>query len=112
MSRITMARQLRPLAFSLVLGLGAATGLAAAAHADGQTYSYETDVWPRIEAQRAAQAPMQQAQVQSPVTTSDAFSGSSVASQQNAANTAAVNGLGERVDHAGIPLVQDRGFEN
>jgi hypothetical protein len=112
MNRITMARQLRPLALSLVLGLGAATGLAAAAHADGRTYSYETDVWPRIQAERAAQAQMQQAQVQSPTTASDAFSGSSAAPEQNAANTAAVNGLGERVDHNGIPVLQDRGFEN
>jgi hypothetical protein len=110
MSRITMS-QLRPLALSLALGLGAATGLAAAAQA-GETYSYETDVWPQIQAQRAAatQAHLQEAQVQSPATVSD---GSSVAPQQNTANSAVTtNELGERVDQTGIPLVQDRGAED
>ena len=106
----TVITHLRPLALSLALGLSAAAGLASAAQA-GQTYSYETDVWPQVQAQLQAHQPQQEAlatQAVAPAITDG--SGASLAPQS--ASSVAVNGLGEHVDHTGIPVLQDRGMDN
>lgn len=109
MSRTSMTRRLRPLAFSLALGLGGAMALASAAYARGQTYSYATDVWPAVHAQmdRTTTPSAVKVAPQSPV----ASEGSSIAPRHAVARLAATNPDGQRVNRAGIPIIQDRSID-